>query len=129
MAKKKSTIERLREQALRFPGAEESTSCNKARFEVGKKAYLFLGEKADEYNIMLKVRESKPKVEELAAQEPERYSVNGIGWVTVRFRSDETPPAGLLEAWLDESHRILIPSKAAKKAPQKKNAAKKKTSH
>jgi hypothetical protein len=130
----------LRRVALRYPEAEEGTSCNKSAFKARNKAFLFLGVDEDSYNVMVKLRESLPEASRLESKEPDRYAVGGGGWVKATFGHDDSPPPGLLERWLDESYRLLVhkqlvallaergpqagsPAKAAKKKRSKGNSA------
>jgi hypothetical protein len=38
-----------------------------------------------------------------------KWSVGKGGWAMLKFDQAETPPAGLLERWLDESYRLQVP--------------------
>jgi len=132
----------LRKIALRYPEVEEGTSCNKAAFKARNKAFLFVGMDETSYNVMLKLRESLPEAAKLAAKEPNHYGVGGMDWVKATFSHNESPPAGLMEKWIDESYRLLahkqlvalLPerglltrhsTKAVKKTPEKQGATKK----
>jgi len=97
----------LRRVALRYPEAEEGTSCNKAAFKARDKAFLFLGTDDGSYNVMLKLGESLPEAAKLQSREPGRYAVGANGWVKATFAHDESPPPGLLENWIGESYRLL----------------------
>ncbi|HWB01953.1 MAG TPA: hypothetical protein VG796_02945 [Verrucomicrobiales bacterium] len=102
----------LREAALRYPEAEEGIACKGtalecSAFKAGKKTFLFISGK----EIRLKLGESLPEAGRLAAKEPHHYSAGSMGWVVVKFGSDESPPAGLLERWVEESYRMLVPKK------------------
>ena len=98
----------LRRAALRYPEAEEGTSCNKSAFRARNKAFLFLGVDEGSYNVMLKLRESLAEASRLETKEPGRYAVGGGGWVKATFGRKESPPPGLLESWIDESYRLLV---------------------
>jgi len=101
-------IQALRKVALRYPEAQEGTSCGKSAFKARDKAFLFVGMDDDSYNVMVKLRESLAEAARLETKEPGTYSVGGHGWVKATFRHDESPPAGLLERWIDESYRLLV---------------------
>jgi hypothetical protein len=137
-------MQALRKIALQYPEAEEGTSCNKAAFKARNKAFLFVGMDQTSYNVMLKLRESLPEAARLAAKEPNHYGVGGMDWVKATFSHNESPPAGLMEKWIDESYRLLVhkqlvallperglltrhSTKAAKKKIPKKQSAKKAT--
>jgi len=104
-------MQALRAIALSFPEAQEGIVCEKTAFEAGKKRFAFLGSDDATYNIMVKLGESLAEAAGLAAKEPAAYKVGVHGWVTAIFRHDQTPPAGLLEKWIDESYRQLAPKK------------------
>ena len=132
----------LRRIALRYPEVEEGLVCARAAFKARSKAFLFIGRKADSYDVMLKLRDSLTEAAKLAAKAPNHYAIGGHGWVTATFSHEECPPSGLLERWIDESYRLLVPkrlvallserglptgdsAKTAKKTPPRMNAKKK----
>ena len=98
----------LRDYALSFPGVDEGDSCVKRAFRVKKKGFLYLGEKESEYNVMVKLGESFPDAERLAADN-ERWDAGRFGWVTLKFAPDEEAPQALIEEWIDESYRAQAP--------------------
>jgi hypothetical protein len=108
----------VREIALRLPEVEEGTSCNKVAFKSGGKAFLFFGSDASSYNVMVKLCDSLPEAAALAAKAAGNYKVGGHNWVTARFGFGETPPAGLLERWIEESYRLLVPKRILAKLPE-----------
>ena len=101
----------LRKVAMRYPEVQETVVCTKAAFKARNKAFLFIGTDDTCYNTMLKLRESLPEAAKLAAKEPKSYGVGGHGWVSATFNHDDSPPPGLLERWIDESYRLLVPKK------------------
>lgn len=97
----------LREYALHLRECEEGIACEgtpleKRTIKVRNKAFLFLGPR----DTMLKLRESLPEAEALAAAEPDRYRVGVHGWVTV---VNSTTPHEQLERWVYESWRLMAP--------------------
>jgi len=104
-----SAPERLRRAALALPGVEEGTSCKNAAFKAGGKAFLYLGEGAADYKLMLKLADSAAEAADLAEAQPEHYAINAHGWLTVRFGAAKGPAARLLDRWLLESYRALAP--------------------
>ncbi len=98
----------LRVVALGLPEAEEGVSCNKSAYKARKKSYLFVGEKDDSYNVMVKLGDSIPEAEKLAAKFPENVSVGKGGWVKVEFPLGKALPKGVLERWTLESYRMLV---------------------
>ena len=105
------STEPLRKHALTLPEAEESTSCNKAAFKAGKKNFFFLGESDDEWNGMVKLADSLPQAEQLATKSPDNCSVGKSGWVTVDYPMGKGPRKGVMEKWITESYRLLVPKK------------------
>jgi hypothetical protein len=111
-------MEALRKFALRYPEAEEGIACEGTEVEsrtvkVRNKAFVFLG-KTD---VRLKLRDSLSEAAELAAKEPDCYNVGAPGWVKATFRPGQSPPAGLLERWIDESYRLLAPKQLVASLP------------
>lgn len=102
-------MQTLREIALQYPEAQEGVVCAKSSFKARNKAFLYLGVDNSSFNAMLKLCQSLPEATRLAASEPECYKVGVHGWVTATFRHEQSPPPGLLERWIDESYRLLVP--------------------
>jgi hypothetical protein len=113
-------MQALRKIALRYPEAEEGTSCNKSAFKARNKAFLFVGMDETSYNVMLKLRESLAEAAKLAAKEPHQYGVGGVGWIKATFSHKESPPPGLFERWIDESYRLLVHKQLVALLPERK---------
>ena len=103
----KNFPQQLRDLALSYPGAIEATSCNKAAFKTGKRAFLYVGEKEDSWNMMFKLDESLGELQLLAERKPENYSVGMKGWITLRFPTGKGPTKKQIERWVDESFRLF----------------------
>jgi hypothetical protein len=99
-----------RSSALAYPEVDEGDSCVKQAFRVRKKGFLYLGEKADSYNAMVKLGASLDEASELAAASPGHYAVGSGGWVTIKLPNDSAPPPGVMERWIDESFRLQAPA-------------------
>ena len=102
-------IRALRSRALAFPEVVEGDSCVKRSFKVRKRGFLYLGEKADEYNVMVKLGPSLEEATALVNARPDTWSVGKGGWAILKFDPAEHPPAGLLERWMEESYRLQAP--------------------
>ena len=102
-------IRHLRSLALGFPEVIEGDSCVKRSFKARKKGFLYLGEKPDEYNVMVKLGPSVAEATAMAAERPGSWSVGNGGWAILKFDPAETPPKGLLERWMEESYRLQAP--------------------
>ncbi len=102
-------ILRLRSLALAFPEVVEGDSCVKRSFKARKKGFLYLGENAAGYNVMVKLGPSLEEAQALASKRPDSWSVGKGGWAILKFDPSEHPPKGLLERWLEESYRLQAP--------------------
>ncbi len=98
-----------REFALSFPEVTESGACVRVAFKARKKGFLYMGAKAASHNALLKLADSLPQAEQLAAAEPGRYRVGKGGWVTVEFPRGCAPDLTLMKRWIEESFRITAP--------------------
>jgi len=103
--------ELIRTLALSYPETTERTSCNKAKFEAGKKSFVFLGETGDGWNLMVKLSDSLGELELLTEKMPDNYSVGKHGWTTLRFPVGKGPTKKQLTRWIDESFRLLATKK------------------
>ncbi len=112
-------IRALRKHALGYPEVEARVVCTRCAFKARNKAFLFVGEDANSYNAMLKLGDSRAQAAELARKEPDHYKEGGHGWVTVTFGADQAPPIGLLEKWIDESFRLLVPKQLVAMLPKR----------
>lgn len=134
MQKPNKHFEGLRKLALSFPESVEGSSCNKLSYKAGNKAFLYLGEADDgTYNLRFKLTDSYSEAEKLAAKDSSTYQPGSTGWVYCEFAASKAPPKGLMERWLEESYRALVPKKLlslldggspAIKTPKKKAAKK-----
>jgi hypothetical protein len=112
-------VQALRRIALAYPDTQEGTSCTKRAFKVRNKSFLFVGSNDRGYNVMVKLGGSLPEAAALAETQPTQYKLGLHGWTTVTFRHDQSPPAGLLERWIDESYRLLAPKSLLAMLPER----------
>ena len=117
-------MQALRRIAMALPEVEEGTSCNKSAYKARGKAFLFVGKNDKSYNVMLKLDDSQGEAAKLAAKEPGHYTIGGHGWIKVELEHAKSPPAGLMERWIEESYRLLVDKGKGKPAPQGKAKAK-----
>lgn len=101
------TMQALRKRALRLPGVAEGSSCTNRAFRVGNKAFAYLGMKKAGCYLMVKLGDSLAEATRMQKAHPDRYQVGKHGWVTVRLPSGASWPKGLLEGWIEESHRAF----------------------
>lgn len=112
MAKRKQAVgivDAIRKLALRYPEVLEEPACCRTAFRARKKSFLFMGATQSSCDALVKLGQSLEEARTLAAKEPARYKVGSAGWVTVTLGTDDVPPAGLLERWIDESFRLVAP--------------------
>lgn len=107
-----SLCRHLRSVALALPETSEGTSCVNRAFKVGKKNFLFVGERKDHLYVMVKLDGSFEKAR--ALKDP-RVDVGKIGWVTLRFPEDDALDRKLLADWVVESYRSLAPKTLVRK--------------
>lgn len=103
------TTKALRGYALTFPKRTKAIRASNGPFGPAPNASSISGEKDASYSIMVKLNASIAEARALEAQQPEHYTVGTTGWVTIGFAAGETPPAGLIERWIDESFRNQAP--------------------
>lgn len=108
-SRKKDIPSALRTLALRFPETTEGASCTKVAFKARNKSFLFVEQKDESWNAMLRLSESLPEAEELAAGSPENYFVGKHGWTTLRFENGAGPDQRMLKRWVTESFCLLAP--------------------
>ena len=106
--KLESTVRRI---AFSLPEVQEGIVCNRAAFEAGKKRFLFLEATEDSCLVMLKLGASLAEARKLATTWSDCYKVGGHNWVTATFSGGKSPPPGLLQRWIEESYRLLVPQK------------------
>ncbi len=105
----------IREHALSLPETDEGTSCVNRAFKAGGKNFVFLGEKDGECNVRLKLADSIPEIEALAASDDERtWDVGMGGWTMLRFPPDDPPETENLQRWITESFMLLAPKKVSR---------------
>jgi predicted DNA-binding protein (MmcQ/YjbR family) len=96
--------ERLKGEALGFPGAWEDHPWGDTVVKVGKKIFVFLGEEG----FSVKLPESAEAALSLAGAEPTGYGLGKAGWVTIRFGGrGGDDPVDLYCDWIDESYRAV----------------------
>lgn len=105
----------LNDRGARLPGVTEGIACAGTALErrtlnVGKKAFLFLGEG----DARLKLGGSIPQAEALASRQPDRCEVGIHGWIKLMFKGDLAIDAETLAAWAEESYRLMAPKRLVK---------------
>jgi predicted DNA-binding protein (MmcQ/YjbR family) len=111
VARPKQTRRKLLEHALGFPGAWLDHPWGEDVVKVGKKVFVFLGmDDMDEPLLTVKLDDSHDQALAVPGAEPTGYGLGRAGWVTIPLRGT-TPPASVLEDWIDESYRRVAPKK------------------
>jgi predicted DNA-binding protein (MmcQ/YjbR family) len=101
----------LRQLATALPEVTEGITCDKAAYKAGGKSFLFVGSDGAATTIMLKLQASLPEAKKLTAARPATYKVGGTNWVTITLPHDQPPPINVLQRWIEESYRLLVPRK------------------
>ncbi len=101
----------IRSHAMSFPESDEGSSCVNRAFKAGGKNFAFLGERKGEITLRLKVAESIPELEAIAAVDAERAQVGKGGWALLKFAPHDPPAIEHLRRWVTESFHILAPKK------------------
>ncbi len=102
---------KIRDHAMTFPQTTEGSSCVNRAFAAGGKNFAFLGERKGEITLRLKVAESIPELEAIAAVDAERAQVGKGGWALLKFAPDDPLAIEDLRRWVTESFHILAPKK------------------
>jgi predicted DNA-binding protein (MmcQ/YjbR family) len=110
MADPRSTRRRVLRFALALPGAFEDHPWGEDVAKVGAKVFVFLGTGDDPSNLGMSVKLDASHEQALAVPgaAPTGYGLGRAGWVTVPIR-DTSPPAAVLEDWVEESYRRVAP--------------------
>jgi predicted DNA-binding protein (MmcQ/YjbR family) len=108
-----AVAERLKAEALGFPGAWEDHPWGETVVKVGKKVFVFLGmspaEREDgSYGFSVKLPESGEQALLLPGAEPTGYGLGRAGWVSIRVApGDDDVPVDVFCDWIDESYRAV----------------------
>jgi predicted DNA-binding protein (MmcQ/YjbR family) len=107
----------LRAFVQTLPGAWEDLPWGERVAKVGKKVFVFnLARGGDKEahgppGIAIKLGESHAAVAKRSFATPTGYGLGKSGWLTLRFDLDEAPTVSELEAWIEESYRLIAPKK------------------
>ncbi len=112
----------IRRKAVTFPGVAQGTSCNQNSFKAGKGAFLFIGPgpKGQGFKAMFKLDSCISEARQLAAKDPDHFSVGSNGWVTARFTAEQPLPKSIWERWLVESYDLQRGPRSDRKAPRRR---------
>lgn len=111
---------RLRAFVQTLPGAWEDHPWGETVAKVGTKVFVFnLARGGDKEThgppgIAIKLDESHAAVAKRPFASPTGYGLGKSGWLTLRFDLDESPTVAELEAWIEESYRLIAPKKLLK---------------
>jgi predicted DNA-binding protein (MmcQ/YjbR family) len=107
-----AVLAELRAFGLEYPGAHtKSPWPDHLDLAVNDKTFAYMSVAGEPLGISCKLPESGLAALELPFATPTAYGLGKSGWVTAKFASGETPPVGLLKAWIDESYRAQAPKK------------------
>ena len=113
MAKRSTTLERVRAFALSLPEAYEDHPWGESVAKVNKKVFVFFGHDDDdehEPGMSVKLKDSNAQALMVPGAEPTGYGLGRGGWVNVPFRKT-SPPLPVLQDWVEESYRIVAPKR------------------
>ncbi len=121
MATRETPAAALLRVATALPGATCGVACKGTALEsttvsVRSKAFLFVSART----ARLKLAESLAEARGLAKAAPATYDVGATGWVKVTLDGPTAPPLERISRWVEESHRLFAPAKAA--TPVRKGA-------
>jgi predicted DNA-binding protein (MmcQ/YjbR family) len=105
---------RLRKKALAYPEAVEDSPWGDPLFKVRGKIFLFLDVDQGSLCVTAKLPDTSGIALMLPNVEPTGYNLGRSGWVSATFAPDEEVPLRMLEAWIDESYRVVAPKKLVK---------------
>ena len=100
----------LRRFALGYPGAYEEFPWGERALKVEKKVFVFMRYGRAELSLSVKLPASHGAALMLSFAEPTGYGLGKAGWVTVPLRA-EGIRLQLLRDWIEESYRIVAPSR------------------
>ncbi|MEU0287253.1 MmcQ/YjbR family DNA-binding protein [Streptomyces sp. NPDC052492] len=104
--------EKVRDWALRLPGATEEHPWGDTVAKVDKKVFVFLGGGGDGGHpvaVTVKLTDETAHAHALACPgaEPAGYGLGRAGWVRVPLEPAGAPAAELLCDWVEESYRTV----------------------
>jgi predicted DNA-binding protein (MmcQ/YjbR family) len=108
---------RLRAFVQTFPGAWEDHPWGETVAKVGPKVFVFglglgLDKRSDEPpGIAVKLKASHGAVAKRSFASPTGYGLGKSGWLTLRLDLSEAPNERELQAWIEESYRLVAPKK------------------
>jgi predicted DNA-binding protein (MmcQ/YjbR family) len=107
-----ATRTRLLRFALGLPAAWLDHPWGEDVAKVGAKVFVFFGPQDDPayVGMTVKLEDSHPEALAVPGAEPSGYGLGRSGWVTIPFRLT-TPPAAVLEDWIEESYRRIAPKR------------------
>lgn len=102
---------KLRDFGLCLPGANEEFSWEDSVLKVNRKIFVFLGpEDSDDMGVCMKLVDSHAEAMAVPGAKPAGYGLGRAGWVQIPL-STESPPVEVLCDWIEESYRLIAPSK------------------
>ena len=106
----------LRDHAMTYPEATESSPWGHRAIKVKGKSFVFLGgeKNQEELSLSVKLPSSRDMAVDLPFAEPTGYGLGKSGWVTARFAQVSDVPMEMLKEWIDESYRAIAPKKLVK---------------
>jgi predicted DNA-binding protein (MmcQ/YjbR family) len=115
-ATNKRDADRLRALALAYPETREDHPWDPGHsaYKVRGKSFVFAYADADGFNASFKLDASRGEALEMPFAQPTGYGLGKSGWVSVQFGPKEAAPMDLLQAWVEESFRLIAPKTLVK---------------
>ncbi len=107
----------LRAIALGYPESHEDFPWGERALKVKGKVFAFMYFSDNGLSLTTKLAQTQDIALSLPFAKPTGYGLGKSGWVTARFAPGETPPLGLLAAFIDESYRAVAPKKLVATLP------------
>src|SRR5438093_12218206 len=128
MATTSATRKALLAHARKHEGAWLDHPWGEDVAKVGKKIFVFFGQKGPDLGVGVKLPRSLLFARAQRFVQKMGYGMDKSGWVIARFGKDEEIPLELLRSWIDESYETVaataLPKRRRAAAPKREAAAK-----
>src|SRR2546430_4181308 len=127
MATTSATRKALLAHALKHEGAWLDHPWGEDVAKVGKKIFVFFGQKGPDLGVGVKLPRSLLYARAQKFVQKMGYGMDKSGWVAARFTKDDEVPIALLRSWIDESYEAVaaaaLPKRRSPGKPARRPAA------
>jgi len=127
MATTSATRKALLAHALKHEGAWLDHPWGEDVAKVGKKIFVFFGQKGPDLGVGVKLPRSLLYARAQKFVQKIGYGMDKSGWVAARFAKGEQVPVALLRSWIDESYEAIaaaaVPKRYAVRKATRRSAA------